>query len=454
MLRLTKDAPPHSSTVDNYPHCKHILNIFDNRNHRAVPVPRSETSAGLGEELTRAPLDICERVYEAFGVSGYEDLFPMSSVPDFEEDEVSEAPEDYEDEEKRVKLRLSGVANNKRSSSSLRDSPHARSRSTGKSSSAHKTAATDTTKPRIPNQIPIVTFWNYVEAFFKPIDEADIKYLDDPTMPVDATAFVIPPLGRRYESQWRELYGFIVQTKGRSVEDQLPPPEPLPSLPNRILSMLIDQNVPAGINSTGSENSSLPDTEMECSANSHDRIHLNERICRQLHELGLRGVSPHDLQEDDPICAEMRACQSALRDHIFVNYWRKRKLAACIRKLLPMQEFYSLLLEIDKQIDAAFQRRLRANRKRKKSHADSDDLAAIPSADTVRLVENREKLVAAFKQIFPELYHALLPSPTRIIDAEMEKRVLERAKKECTFLPLPQLPESFGNGCKPTFNTK
>ena len=152
-------------------------------------------------------------------MNGYEDLFPMSSIPDLEEDEVSEAPEDYEEEEKRINLKLNNDVKNKRSSSSLRDSPQVRSRSTGKSNSAHKTTATDTTKPRIPNQVPITTFWNYVEAFFKPIDEADIKYLDDPTMPVDATAFVIPPLGRRYETQWRELYGFIVQTKGRSVED-------------------------------------------------------------------------------------------------------------------------------------------------------------------------------------------------------------------------------------------
>lgn len=218
--------------------------------------------------------------------------------------------------------------------------------------------------------------------------------------------------------------------------------------------MLIDQNVPAGIASTSSENSSLPDTEIECSANSHDKIYLNERISKQLHELGLKDMPTHDLQEDDPVCAEMRACQSALRDHVFVNYWRKRKLAACIRKQLAAQEFYSLLLEIDKQIDAAFQRRLRANRKRKKSHADNDEIAATPSADTVRLVENREKLVEAFKQVFPDLYHALLPSPDKIIDGEKERRVLEQAKKDSTYLPLPQLPGSFGSNCKPTFNAK
>ena len=121
---------------------------------------------------------------------------------------------------------------------------------------------------------------------------------------------------------------------------------------------------------------------------------------------------------------------------------------------LAAQEFYSLLLEIDKQIDAAFQRRLRANRKRKKSHGENDDLAATPSADTVRLVENREKLVEAFKQVFPDLYHVLLPPPTKIIDPEMEKKVLEQAKKDGRFLPLPQLPGSLGNGYKPTFNSK
>ena len=231
VLRLTKDAvPSHHTTIDEYPDCKRILSIYDHRNQKAIPVPRSEAIPSLSDELNRAPRDICERVYEAFGVSGYDDLFPMSSIPDLEEDGVSEAPEDYEEEEEGrvINLKLSSDTKNKKSSSSLRDSPQVRSRSTGKSTSAHKTAATDTAKPRIPNQVPISTFWNYVEAFFKPIDEADIKYLDDPTMPVDATAFVIPPLGRRYETQWRELYGFIVQTKGKSVEDSLPLPELLP----------------------------------------------------------------------------------------------------------------------------------------------------------------------------------------------------------------------------------
>ena len=159
VLRLSKDVvPPHHTTIDDYPECKRILNIFEVRNRKTVPVSRSEINTGLGTELNRAPLEICERVYGAFGVTSYEDLFPMSSIPDLEEDEVSEAPEEYEEEEKRVKLKLSNDIKNKKSSSSLRDSPQPHSRSTGKSTSAHKTAATDTTKPRIPNQVPITTF--------------------------------------------------------------------------------------------------------------------------------------------------------------------------------------------------------------------------------------------------------------------------------------------------------
>jgi len=31
-------------------------------------------------------------------------------------------------------------------------------------------------KPKIPNQIPIHVFWNYVEPFFKSIDENDLRF--------------------------------------------------------------------------------------------------------------------------------------------------------------------------------------------------------------------------------------------------------------------------------------
>ena len=62
VLRLTKDAvPSHHTTIDDYPGCKKILNIYDLKNHKAVPVPRSEASSSLRDELNRAPLDICEK---------------------------------------------------------------------------------------------------------------------------------------------------------------------------------------------------------------------------------------------------------------------------------------------------------------------------------------------------------------------------------------------------------
>lgn len=59
-------------------------------------------------------------------------------------------------------------------------------------------------------QIPITTFWNYVEPFFKPIAEADLKALQE-APPMDPAPYIIPPLGRHYREQWadedRQLMG-------------------------------------------------------------------------------------------------------------------------------------------------------------------------------------------------------------------------------------------------------
>lgn len=452
ILRLAKDAAVSPHSLEDLPLCRRALDDYA----RTGRLNKS-ASKELRHELEMAPADICERVLESFGARSMAEFFgegpsvASTSIADSNDEDDS----DDEDEPKTVRLKLSDKAGRKKNaanpSGQSTASTNTPSHSPPKPPSSRpgkKTvgATSSTDKPRIPNQVPITTFWNYIEAFFKPIDEGDLKFLDDPTMPVDATSFLIPTLGSRYEQQWRDLYGFIVQTKGaKGLPEERT--ERMPSLPMRILSMLIDQHVP-GITS---EVSSQPDDELEVSANSLDHIHLSERISRQLSDLGLHDVPSTDYAENDAICAELRACQAALRDQMYVNWWRKRRLAARIRRHMAVQEFYSLLLEIDKQIDAAFQRRLRANRKRKRT-ADDEDGLVTPSQDTIRLIENRAKLVAAFKDVFPGQLDALLPEPTLIIDRTMEQRILEKAVADGSWLPLPDTPIGVNGTTHPTFN--
>lgn len=451
ILRLAKDAAVSPHSLEDLPLCRRLVDDH-------VRTGRLNKNAGedLRHELEMASADVCARVFESFGAHSMGELFgegpsvASTSIADSNDEDDSE---EEEDEPKAVRLKLDNKASRKRNAANPSGQSTVSTNTPGHSppkSSAGRPgkktvgATSSTDKPRIPNQVPITTFWNYIEAFFKPIDEGDLKFLDDPTMPVDATPFLIPTLGSRYEQQWRDLYGFIVQAKGaKGLPEERP--ERIPSLPMRILSMLIDQSVPG----LGSEVSSQPDDEQEVSAHSLDHIQLSERISRQLGDLGLHNVPSADYAENDAICTELRACQAALRDQMHVNWWRKRKLAARIRRHMAVQEFYSLLLEIDKQTDAAFQRRLRASRKRKRA-ADDEDGLVTPSQDTVRLIENRAKLTAAFKDVFPGQLDALLPEPTSIIDRTTEQRILEKA--DGSWLPLPDIPIGISGATHPTFN--
>lgn len=315
-------------------------------------------------------------------------------------------------------------------------------------------------KSKVPNQIPINVFWNYIEPFFKPIDEDDLKYLDDPSHVMDVAPFIIPPLGLHYEKIWFEQYGYVVpggdnnkRIGSHSLSEFNSKNQVL--LRDRLLSALIDKD--ANLSSIEDENYEDEDVLMQNEA-SLKSVSLDDRLRASLNELGFTDLTTsRDYQEDDEICVEMRSVQRQLREQIVLNQYRKKRLAEFIRSKLSSQEFYSLIGDLDKQIDGIFQKRIKNAKKKKttttaaKGTIDSTSSNEIP-AEAVQSLENRRKLLETFAEIVPDRIESLCPTKLVDFDSEVEGQVIESAKRSSKWLPLPEIAlKQPLTSCQPAF---
>ena len=291
-------------------------------------------------------------------------------------------------------------------------------------------------KPKVPNQVPIATFWNYVEQFFKRIDENDLKYLDDPTRIIDPTPFTIPPLGKHYLEQWRDQYGYHVNSFGGAGIRPLYTNNQV-SLKDRLLSMLLELE-DAKISLNGDDLSDeIEDTDT--SFPSAQTIHtpkqvysasLEERLKRDLVEAGFLDQSVAKLpimNEDDQICAELRRLQARLRPLVTINQFRKKRVAKHVReRVLPCQELYSLIDEIDKQLAAVHAKHSKAGSRKRPTASGKKTLTSTDTQSDqnhVRLLKNRERLLEAFLGKIGTRHGYLFPDQTTMFDREAEARL-------------------------------
>lgn len=315
-------------------------------------------------------------------------------------------------------------------------------------------------KSKVPNQIPINVFWNYVEPFFKPIDEDDLKFLDDPSHVMDVAPFVIPPLGLHYEKIWYEQYGYVVPGGDSSKRDASRPINDQQNqiqLRDRLLSALIDKEAQFSDNFEDEEYGDEDVLMTPAPIAENEIVHLDDRLRSSLSELGFTDLtSSRDYQENDEICVEMRSVQRQLREQIVINQYRKKRLAEFIRTKLASQEFYSLIGDLDKQVDGIFQRRIKNAKKKKTAPASkqlpiandsnsslstilSSSANEIPSEAT-QCLENRRKLLDNFVEIVPGRIESLCPPNLIDFDAKVEETILETARKTSKWLPLPEIP--------------
>ncbi|RKP27458.1 histone acetyltransferases subunit 3-domain-containing protein [Syncephalis pseudoplumigaleata] len=240
-------------------------------------------------------------------------------------------------------------------------------RGTEKASRANqikKSSGNPAARPKITNQVPIHVFWNSLEPYFRPLTDADLRFLEEKDD--DVGPYLIPLLGRHYLQVWAEEDRALIPDLERSKHDAAKPARSLPAggQPEQMLS---DDLLEIDALSCG------PLTERIISALLRndlqtDLISVEERLKRELMHLDLLDADGVDWQaaEDDEICGELRALQRELREVEAANTRRKRRLIGIVQDHLGYQEYQQILDELDRHVEQSFARRHRVKKSKRK----------------------------------------------------------------------------------------
>lgn len=272
----------------------------------------------------------------------------------------------------------------------------------------------DFSKAKPSNQVQFATFQTFFENFYRAFSDEDIKFLkskynipdsllNDSTYDPNITPYLIPELGALYSDVWNDEEGQAnysppptritleaVEPRNSSAEldDGNLDSESVSCGPlvSRLLSAILkDESVESGIEQEDGSRSSitaLPDQPgWKVPSVNTDYVTLEDRLKRELKYIGIftemgnrsKGDDGDDpgpdwlKPEDDEVSTELRMLQNELRNVSKRNNKRKRILIPIIEQQLAWQEYTSILDDLEKQVDQAYLKRIRApkNKKRK-----------------------------------------------------------------------------------------
>lgn len=289
---------------------------------------------------------------------------------------------------------------------------------------------TDFSKTKAPsNQVQFSTFQSYIESFFRPYSNDDIAFsnekfvippeFDDLYDPL-VTPYLIPKLGAFYADVWAEEDAAL-RSKLSSPGVQKPPLEsykPKGNVDNLVDEKLLTEDVSCGpllnrlLSAILSVHEAKDDNDDEIkkedllddhifsedvatqldsgdvykeTADVNDFYSMEERLKRELKYIGIfMNVGSNDDdkpkrgtvidtdewildREDDEVCTEMRQLQEELKVAVLKNRRRKKFLVPILEEQLAYQEYCTILEDLDKQVDTAYIKRLKAKSKKKKT---------------------------------------------------------------------------------------
>lgn len=107
-------------------------------------------------------------------------------------------------------------------------------------------------------------------------------------------------------------------------------------------------------------------------------------------------------REDDEICAELRELQEELKGAVVRNRQRKKYFVPILEEQLAYQEYCTILEDLDKQVDQAYIKRLKAKSKKKKT-PEVINTAQQQAANSglKALLDKRSRWINSIGKIFP-----------------------------------------------------
>lgn len=109
-------------------------------------------------------------------------------------------------------------------------------------------------------------------------------------------------------------------------------------------------------------------------------------------------------KEDDEVCAEIRSLQKELKEASVRNRKNKKKLIPIIEEQIAWQEYCTILDDLDKQVDQAYMKRLKAKNKKKKTETATPQQQAVNSGLRA-LLDKRKRWIDNIGRLFksPEI---------------------------------------------------
>lgn len=104
-------------------------------------------------------------------------------------------------------------------------------------------------------------------------------------------------------------------------------------------------------------------------------------------------------KEDDEVCAEIRSLQKELKEASVKNRKNKKRLIPIVEEQIAWQEYCTILDDLDKQVDQAYMKRLKAKNKKKKVETATPQQQAVNSGLRA-LLDKRKRWIDNIGRLF------------------------------------------------------
>lgn len=288
-------------------------------------------------------------------------------------------------------------------------------------------------------QVSATTFYNYADAYFKPVTEDDLAWLSSKND--DSYPFQFPELGTHYRQVWEkedaELLGMLhgpeaTPWRPRRDDDDKPLAKDAPS--SASLSELRDTHMYSRTVSGGPLMERLASAlllpkepvEMRGSDEGHvdpppdthkSMAEIEAQARQECESIGLLDANVAvQWQEhvDGPIASALRLAQARLRTQIKANEQRKARLFKIAQDRMAYQDYQACLAAVDREIEASWTKRMRQIKasmgKKRKGGPDDGGPSKPQLPDSLpAALERRKQLKAAFEPMFDKMQHARAP---------------------------------------------